>query len=124
MLAPTREIAVQGVNVAMQIGQQLSQVKIQAFIGGLSLAEDKVRARSCQVCVGTPGRLKQLISEGLLNVENVRLAVLDEADKMLEASFINDTTWILNMLPTSKQVMALSATYPDKLGIYYINRST
>ena len=124
VLAPTREIAVQGVNVAMQIGQQLSQVKIQAFIGGLSLAEDKVRARSCQVCVGTPGRLKQLITEGLLNVENVRLAVLDEADKMLEASFINDTTWILNMLPTSKQVMALSATYPDKLGIYYINRLT
>ena len=117
-MAPTREIAVQGVNVAMQIGQQLSQVKIQAFIGGLSLAEDKGRARSCQVCVGTPGRLKQLITEGLLNVENVRLAVLDEADKMLEASFINDTTWILNMLPTSKQVMALSATYPDKLGIY------
>ena len=43
VLAPTREIAVQGVTVAQQIGQQLSQVKVQAFIGGLSLAEDKIR---------------------------------------------------------------------------------
>ena len=93
----------------------MAQVKIQAFIGGLSLAEDRIRAKNCQICVGTPGRLKQLISEGLLSVENVRLAVLDEADKMLEPSFIHDTTWILNSLPQSKQVLALSATYPDKL---------
>ena len=115
VLAPTREIAVQGVTVAQQIGQQLEQVKVQAFIGGLSLSEDKIRARNCQIGVGTPGRVKQLISEGMLSVENVRLAVLDEADKMLESSFINDTTWILNSLPESKQVLALSATYPDSL---------
>ena len=115
VLAPTREIAVQGVTVAQQIGQQMPSVKIQAFIGGLSLAEDKVRARTCQIAVGTPGRVKQLISEGLLSVDNVRLAVLDEADKMLEAAFVTDTTWILNSLPVSKQVIALSATYPDKL---------
>ena len=82
---------------------------------GIVLAEDKIRARNCQIGVGTPGRIKQLISEGMLSVENVRLAVLDEADKMLESSFISDTTWILNSLPQSKQVLALSATYPDSL---------
>ena len=58
--------------------------------------------------MGTPGRVKQLISEGILSVDNVRLGVLDEADKMLEPGFINDTTWILNSLPISKQVMAAS----------------
>ena len=94
--------------MAQQIGQQMQNVKIQAFIGGLSLAEDKVRARTCQIAVGTPGRVKQLISEGILSVDNVRLAVLDEADKMLEAGFINDTTWILNSLPISKQVTVSS----------------
>ena len=73
------------------------------------------RAKNCQICVGTPGRVKQLISEGLLSVDTVRLAVLDEADKMLESSFISDTTWILNSLPESKQVLALSATYPPSL---------
>ena len=60
-----------------------------------------------QIAVGTPGQVKQLISEGLLSVDNVRLAVLDEVDKMLEAGFINDTTWILNSLPISKQVTVL-----------------
>lgn len=79
------------------------------------MSEDKIRAKTCQIAVGTPGRVKQLISEGLLSVDNVRLAALDEADKMLEPSFIKDTTWILNTLPATKQVLALSATYPDKL---------
>ena len=50
VLAPTREIAVQGVTVALQIGQHLPSVKVAAFIGGLGLAEDKVKARGCQVC--------------------------------------------------------------------------
>jgi len=115
VLAPTREIAIQGVTVAMQIGQELGQVKMAAFIGGISLAEDKVKAKTCQLGVGTPGRLKQLITEGILPVDSVRLVVLDEADKLLEPSFLADTTAILNMLPKSKQVIALSATYPDQL---------
>jgi len=115
VLAPTREIAIQGVTVAMQVGQELDKVKMAAFIGGISLAEDKMKAKTCQLCVGTPGRLKQLISEGLLAVDSVRLAVLDEADKLLEPSFLADTTAILNMLPKSKQVLALSATYPEQL---------
>ena len=68
------------------------------------MSEDKIRAKTCQIAVGTPGRVKQLISEGLLSVDNVRLAALDEADKMLEPSFIKDTTWILNTLPATKQV--------------------
>ena len=51
---------------------------VAAFIGGISLAEDKVKARSCQLGVGTPGRLKQLITEGFLATETVRLVVLDE----------------------------------------------
>ena len=46
VLAPTREIAVQGVTVAQQVGQQMPQVKVQAFIGGLSLAEDKIRSET------------------------------------------------------------------------------
>jgi len=115
VLAPTREIAIQGVTVAMQVGQELGKVKMAAFIGGISLAEDKMKAKTCQLGVGTPGRLKQLISEGMLAVDSVRLVVLDEADKLLEPAFLADTTAILNMLPKSKQVIALSATYPDQL---------
>ena len=90
-------------------------MKMAAFIGGISLAEDKVKAKTCQLGVGTPGRLKQLITEGILPVDSVRLVVLDEADKLLELAFLADTTSILNMLPKSKWVLALSATYPDQL---------
>ena len=58
-------------------------VKMAAFIGGISLTEDKVKAKTCQLGVGTPGRLKQLITEGILPVDSVRLVVLDEADKLM-----------------------------------------
>ena len=57
----------------------------------------------------------QLLSEGILSADTVRLVVLDEADKLLEDSFLADVTAIFQLLPTNKQVVALSATYPDKL---------
>ena len=115
VVAPTRELAVQGASVAQQLGSSLPGLKVAAFIGGTSVAEDKVKARNCHLGVGTPGRLKQLITEGLLPTEGVRLVVLDEADKLLEPAFLTDTTDILNLMPRSKQVLALSATYPDQL---------
>jgi len=115
ILAPTREIAVQGVSVAMQVGSDLPNLKMASFIGGVSLAEDKIKCKSCHLAVGTPGRVKQLITEGFLKTEGVRLVALDEADKLLEPAFLGDTTEILNLLPRSKQVLALSATYPPQL---------
>merc|ERR1711962_62461 len=115
VVAPTREIAVQGATVAMQLGSNLSGLKVATFIGGISLAEDKVKARTCHLGVGTPGRIKQLITEGFLTTDSVRLVVMDEADKLLEPAFLSDTTDILNLMPRSKQVLALSATYPDQL---------
>ena len=77
--------------------------------------EDKVKLKKCQLAVGTPGRVKQLLTEGHMSSDNIRLVVLDEADKLLEPSFLADTTAILNRLPANKQVVALSATYPDQL---------
>eukprot|EP00088_Acartia_fossae_P058660 TRINITY_DN689_c0_g1_i1.p1 TRINITY_DN689_c0_g1~~TRINITY_DN689_c0_g1_i1.p1 ORF type:complete len:701 (-),score=69.58 TRINITY_DN689_c0_g1_i1:320-2422(-) len=115
VLAPTREIAMQGLEVATQISSHMPNIKISSFIGGLPMSEDKIKAMSCQMAIGTPGRMKQLITEKCLNPDTVRLVVLDEADKLLEQSFLEDTTNILNMLPSSKQVLALSATYPDEL---------
>ena len=105
----------QGVEVASQIGFCLPDVKIASFIGGMPLAEDRVKAQRCHLAVGTPGRIKQVLSEGILNPDTVRLVILDEADKLLEQSFIQDTTHILNLLPKNKQVLALSATYPEEL---------
>ena len=105
----------QGVEVASQIGSSLPHVKICSFIGGLPVSEDRVKAQRCHLAVGTPGRLKQILDEGILNPDTVRLVILDEADKLLEPSFLKDTTHILNLLPQNKQVLALSATYPEEL---------
>lgn len=105
----------QGVEVASQIGSSLPDVKISSFIGGLPVSEDRVKAQRCHLAVGTPGRLKQILDEGILNPDTVRLVILDEADKLLEPSFLKDTTHILNLLPQNKQVLALSATYPEEL---------
>jgi superfamily II DNA/RNA helicase len=74
-----------------------------------------VKCKTSQLAVGTPGRVKQLITEGHLATEGVRLVVLDEADKLLEPAFIAETTAILNLMPRYKQVLALSATYPEQL---------
>ena len=65
--------------------------------------------------VGTPGRVKQLIEEGVLKLDGVRLFCLDEADKMMESSFKADVTLIFNRLSSKKQVLALSATYKDEI---------
>lgn len=60
VLAPTREIAMQGVQVASQVGCQLPHLKLASFIGGLPVAEDKAKAQHCHLAVGTPGRLRQV----------------------------------------------------------------
>ena len=60
VLAPTREIAMQGVQVAAQIGSHLPDLKLASFIGGLPIAEDKIKAHHCHMAVGTPGRLRQV----------------------------------------------------------------
>ena len=72
-------------------------------------------SRRCHVVVGTPGRIRQMVEEGHLSCNSVRLFCLDEADKMMEKSFKNDVIFVYNKLPSAKQVLALSATYPNKL---------
>jgi len=117
VIAPTREIAMQGVEVASQIGSSLPDVKVCSFIGGMPVSEDRLKAQHCHMGIGTPGRLKQIFDERILNPDTVRLVILDEADKLLEDNFIKDTAHILNLLPSNKQFLALSATYPEELAV-------
>ena len=116
ILTPTREIAVQGARISLDIAAfSMPDLKVSALIGGMSLQDDASKLKRCHIVVGTPGRIRQLIDEKYFKTEAVRFFALDEADKMLESSFKNDVTWIYNQLPPMKQVMALSATYPETL---------
>ncbi|MEQ2268085.1 DEAD (Asp-Glu-Ala-Asp) box polypeptide 20, partial [Xenotaenia resolanae] len=73
-------------------------------------------------------RIKQLIELGMLSTASVRLFVLDEADKLLEeGSFQEQINWIFSSLPVNKQMLALSATYPESLAQHltrYMNEPT
>ncbi|XP_078098134.1 putative ATP-dependent RNA helicase DDX20 [Mustelus asterias] len=116
VLAPTREIAVQIHSVITAIGIKMEALECHAFIGGTPLSLDKVRLRKCHIAVGSPGRIKQLIEIGFLPTASIRLFVLDEADKLLEeGSFQEQINWIYSSLPSNKQMVALSATYPESL---------
>ncbi len=75
VLAPTREIAMQGVEAATQIGAHLPDLKLASFIGGLPVAEDKRKAVHCQLAVGTPGRLRQ-VGESAKRVVIIPFSVL------------------------------------------------
>ncbi|XP_076657906.1 uncharacterized protein LOC143362019 isoform X2 [Halictus rubicundus] len=115
MLAPTREIAVQISEVCSSIGCEMNGLKVEVFIGGMALEGDKKKVKGCHVAVGAPGRIRHLIEKGLLTLENVRLFILDEADKLMESSFQKDINFIFSKLPWNKQVIASSATYPGDL---------
>lgn len=115
ILAPTREIAVQIEEVIEAVGQDMPGLGVASFIGGRPLTDDKENAKNCHIAVGSPGRIFQLIEMEILRCENVKILVLDEADKLLEESFQSQINAIYSMLPTNKQMIAASATYPKEL---------
>ncbi|XP_048409378.1 probable ATP-dependent RNA helicase DDX20 [Stegostoma tigrinum] len=116
VLAPTREIAVQIHSVITAIGIKMEGLECHVFIGGTPLNLDKMRLKKCHIAVGSPGRIKQLIEIGFLPTASIRLFILDEADKLLEeGSFQEQINWIYSSLPSNKQMVALSATYPESL---------
>ncbi|XP_014747827.1 PREDICTED: probable ATP-dependent RNA helicase DDX20 [Sturnus vulgaris] len=116
ILAPTREIAVQIHAVITTIGIKMEGLECHVFIGGTPLSQDRSRLKKCHIAVGSPGRIKQLIELDYLSTASVRLFVLDEADKLLEeGSFQEQINWIYSSLPVNKQMLAVSATYPESL---------
>lgn len=115
ILAPTREIAVQIEDVIKTVGKHIKGLQVASFIGGLPLENDIEKAKGCHIAVGAPGRLKHLIEKGHLDTNHVRLFVLDEADKLMEKCFQSDINYMYYKLPENKQILAVSATYPNDL---------
>lgn len=117
ILAPTREIAVQIQEVIQSVLHNGLERKVvcHSMIGGMPIQQDKANLQNCSIVVGTPGRIRSLISTGHLKPNQIRLLVLDEADKLMEDAFKDDVIKIAQGLGSSKQVMAFSATYDDDL---------
>ncbi|XP_047534626.1 probable ATP-dependent RNA helicase DDX20 [Vanessa atalanta] len=115
ILAPTREIAAQICEVLKQIGCKYDGLCVEVVMGGLPIQDDinKFKEKNVHVVVGSPGRLKHLVQDKHIDTNSVRLLILDEADKLMEKSFLTDIQFIHTFLPKQKQVILSSATYPE-----------
>lgn len=115
LLAPTRELAHQIQTVVLALGDYLN-IRCHACVGGGSVREDIAHLKSGQHCVvGTPGRVMDMIGKGHLQVDNLLVFVLDEADEMLSHGFKDQVYDIFRKLPPNVQVCLFSATMPPEM---------
>ncbi len=115
ILAPTRELALQVADSIIEYGKHLN-VRVLAVYGGQPYGPQISQLnRGVDIVVGTPGRLLDLIERKALNIKHVRIAVLDEADEMLNMGFIEDVEKILAETPAERQTALFSATLPPRI---------
>ncbi len=115
VIAPTRELAQQITDDINSYGKYLDSYAISIY-GGVSIRPqiDQLR-KNPTIVVGTPGRLIDHINRGNLNLRNVKIAALDEADRMFDMGFYEDIEFLLNQLPKKgRQVTLWSATFDDR----------
>ncbi|CEH15079.1 dead-domain-containing protein [Ceraceosorus bombacis] len=113
ILAPTRELAQQIQKVVIALGDYMN-VDCHACIGGTNVREDMAKLQDgCQVVVGTPGRVYDMINRRAFKTDKLKMFCLDEADEMLSRGFKDQMYEVFQLLPQDTQVNLLSATMPD-----------
>ena len=115
ILTPTRELAVQ-IEESFKTYGRYTNLKYCTVYGGVSQKPqtEKLR-RGVDVLVATPGRLIDLINQRQVNLSNVSMFVLDEADRMLDMGFIHDVKKIISCIPKKRQTQFFSATMPKEI---------
>lgn len=115
VLTPTRELAIQIYDSFKTYGQHL-RLRHAVVYGGVGQGPQvKALTAGLDVLVATPGRLLDLIQQRYLNLRNLEVFVLDEADRMLDMGFINDIRKVIAMLPPKRQNLFFSATMPPDI---------
>jgi superfamily II DNA/RNA helicase len=109
VLVPTRELATQVVQELTPLAAARS-LRIAAVYGGTSVHAQAKRARGADILVATPGRMNDLIERRLVSLRNVRVLVLDEADRMLDMGFRPQVDRVLRDVPANRQTLLFSAT--------------
>lgn len=114
VLVPTRELALQ-VTHDINSFAKYTPLRATTIYGGVSMKRQINELRKgVQIVVGTPGRIIDHIGRGTLRLDRIMVAVLDEADRMLDMGFINDIEYILRQTPERKQISLWSATIDDR----------
>ncbi|MEN0088116.1 MAG: DEAD/DEAH box helicase [Pseudomonadota bacterium] len=112
IITPTRELALQVMSELQWLYGEAS-AKFASCVGGMNVrTERQALQNGAHIVVGTPGRLRDHISRNALNLSNLKVAVLDEADEMLDLGFREDLEFILAAAPEDRRTLMFSATVP------------
>ena len=116
VLVPTRELAIQVNTVFQQFGKDLpKRNKSMAVYGGVSINPQMIGMQGIDILVATPGRLLELIENKALSLSEIKVLVIDEADKMLNLGFREEMKQIFKLLPKKRQNLLFSATLSEDL---------
>ncbi|SIS71405.1 DEAD/DEAH box helicase [Belliella pelovolcani] len=116
ILCPTRELAVQVEGEIVKLSKYKRGISSTCIYGGESIDRQiKSLKRGVQIVVGTPGRIMDHMDRRTLNLSEVRMIVLDEADEMLDMGFRDDIETILSSMPEERQTVFFSATMPKPI---------
>lgn len=116
ILSPTRELAIQIFDVLRKIGRHGHMFAAGLLIGGKSLEAEREALTRMNILVATPGRMLQHLSQtAAFNVDDLKMLVLDEADRILDMGFQKDVDAIIEYLPKERQTMLFSATQSRKV---------
>ncbi len=115
ILTPTRELALQ-IYESFRAYGRYTRLHVCVVFGGVSqkMQVEKLH-RGVDILVATPGRLNDLINQGYIDLQYVKIFVLDEADRMLDMGFIADVKRIIAKMPKEKQTLLFSATMPSEI---------
>ena len=115
ILVPTRELAIQVDESLMAVGRSVG-LRTAVLIGGVSeVTQKKALEKQPRIIVATPGRLVDLMEQRIVNLSNIEILVLDEADRMLDMGFAPQLNKIIRMVPKARQTMLFSATMPREI---------
>ncbi len=115
ILTPTRELAIQ-IEENIRDYNRYTKLGHAVIFGGVKQGRQVEQLkRGVQILVATPGRLIDLMDQGIISLDDLKIFVLDEADRMLDMGFIHDIKRITKRLPSKRQTLFFSATMPDNI---------
>ncbi len=115
ILTPTRELAIQIGESFAAYGRNL-RIRHTVIFGGVPQgAQVQALNRGVDILIATPGRLLDLMNQGYINIKDISIFVLDEADRMLDMGFIHDVKRVVAKLPQKRQTLFFSATMPPEI---------
>ncbi|XP_063221152.1 ATP-dependent RNA helicase me31b [Bacillus rossius redtenbacheri] len=112
VIVPTRELALQTSQICIELAKHM-EIRIMVTTGGTNLRDDIMRIyQKVQVIIATPGRILDLMDKNVANMDQCKILVLDEADKLLSQDFKGMLDHVISRLPKERQILLFSATFP------------